>query len=59
MHLTLTAAELAAHDTVAAAGTFVLGLVSLGFGWDQIQQDDPVGFLMILLGGLLILGALA
>lgn len=60
MPVTLTAAELATHDTVAAAGTFVLGLVSLGFGWDLIdRKDEPVGFLLIALGASLIVGALA
>jgi hypothetical protein len=60
MHVTLTAAELVAHDAVAAAGTVVLGLVSLGLGWQLIdREDDPVGFLLLLLGGLLIVGGLA
>jgi nitroreductase len=60
MHVTLTAVELAAHDTAAAAGTFVLGVVSLGLGWNWVdRQNDPVGFLVLLLGGLLIVGALA
>ena len=57
MHLTLTAAELAAHDARAAAGTFVLGWVSIGFGWDWLRQEDPVGFGLILLGGFLVVGA--
>ena len=60
MHVTLTAVELAAHHTSAAAGTFVLGVVSLGLGWHLIdREDDPVGFFLILLGGLLVVGAWA
>jgi len=58
MHVTLTAAELAAHDAVVAVGTGVLGVASVLFGWHQLRQEDPVGVPLVLLGVWLVIIAL-
>jgi len=58
MHLTLTAAELAAHEAVATAAECLLGVTSALFGWDLLQREDPVGVMMVVLGLLLLVGAL-
>ena len=48
MHVTLTAPELATHDAVATAL----------LGWDLLQREDPIGAVMLVLGLLLVVGAL-
>ena len=57
MHVTLTAAELAAHDAVATAAECLFGVLSSLLGWDLLQQEDPIGALMLVLGLLLVVGA--
>jgi len=58
MHVMLTATELATHDAMATAAECLLGVVSALFGWDLLQREDPVGALMVVLGLLLVVGAL-
>jgi len=58
MHVTLTATELATHDAVATAAECLLGVTSALLGWDLRQQEEPIGAVMVLLGLLLVVGAL-
>lgn len=58
MHVMLTATELANHDAVATAAECLLGVVSSLLGWDLLQQEDPIGALMLVLGLLLVAGTL-
>ena len=58
MHVMLTATELATHDAVATAAECLFGVLSSLFGWNLLQQEDPIGALMLVLGLLLVAGAL-
>ena len=58
MHVTLTATELATHDALATAAECLFGVLSALLGWDLLEREDPIGAVMVLLGLLLVAGAL-